>query len=103
MIPNEFGLSLESPNQLDTRTKVTYDLPVSTRMTLRVYDTLGRHVLTLVDGLVEAGNHTVSVDMDDLPSGMYFYRMEAGTYIHTCGSLLLKGIALKRYGGECVE
>jgi len=90
MIPNEFTLSLNPPSQCNPMTTVRFDLPVGTRMTLRVYDALGRQVTTLVDGIVAAGSHEAYLNSDGLSSGVYFFRMEAGTFIRTGKMLLLK-------------
>jgi hypothetical protein len=90
MIPNEFALTLNPPSQFNPVATVKYDLPVGIRMTLRVYDALGRQVTTLVDGVVNAGSHEAYLNSDGLSSGVYFFRMEAGTFIRTNKMLLLK-------------
>ena len=52
-------------------------------MRLTVYDVLGRKVATLVDDVMTAGNHEVSWNASDLPSGMYFVRLTAGAFVAT--------------------
>ena len=102
MTPKEFSLTLSSPNQFNPTTTVRYDLPMTTQMGLRVYDALGRHVLTLVEGVVEAGSHETVVNSEELATGVYFFRMEAGTFIRTCKMLLLKQLADKDSGRRSV-
>jgi hypothetical protein len=57
---------------------------------LKVFDLLGREVATLVDGELSPGRHSVVFDAKGLASGMYFYRLQAGTYHDTKKLLLLK-------------
>jgi hypothetical protein len=57
---------------------------------LLVYDGLGREVAVLVDGTVEAGRHTALWDATGMPSGMYVYRLEAGSYQEQRSMILLK-------------
>jgi len=59
-------------------------------VTLSVYNTLGQQVATLVQGEQEAGYHEVRFDASGLSSGVYFYRLQAGTYVETRKLLLLR-------------
>jgi hypothetical protein len=59
-------------------------------VTLRVYDTLGREVATLVDGLMPAGQHEVRFEAGDLPSGMYVYRLETNGFNQSKKLVLLR-------------
>jgi hypothetical protein len=83
LIPKEFSLAQNYPNPFNPSTTIKYDLPVTSRVVLRVYDVLGRVVLTLVDGIIPAGYHEVVVNSDKLSSGIYFYRIEAGSFRET--------------------
>ena len=64
------------PNPFNPRTKIEYGLPREGHVTLRVYDIQGRLVSTLVNGRMNAGNHTVEFNGDKLPSGVYMMRLE---------------------------
>ena len=64
------------PNPFNPRTKIEYGLPREGHVTLRVYDIQGRLVSTLVNGRVNAGNHTVEFNGDKLPSGVYMMRLQ---------------------------
>jgi hypothetical protein len=57
---------------------------------LKVYDLLGHEIATLVNGVVEAGYHTVTFNAADLASGIYFYRIVAGKFVQTRKLVVLK-------------
>jgi len=78
-----------SPNPFNPRTVLSYQLPVAGSVSLRVYDMAGRLVGTLVDGWRSAGTHELTFDASDLPSGMYFARLEAGEYVAVQKLILL--------------
>jgi parallel beta-helix repeat protein len=65
------------PNPFNPTTVISYNLKISGHVTLKVYDVLGREVMTLVDGNQDAGIHTTSFDGSNLSSGIYFYRITA--------------------------
>jgi len=77
-IPEGFRLDQNYPNPFNPSTTITFTLPAQGRVALRVYDMLGREVRTLVNGRQEAGMKTVTFDAGALPSGLYYYRLEAG-------------------------
>ncbi len=89
-IPEQFILAQNHPNPFNPATMINYQLATSNWMTLKVYDVLGREVMTLVDGEVEAGSHSVQMDGSGLSSGIYFYTMRAGEFVSTRKLLLLK-------------
>ncbi|MFN0158055.1 MAG: T9SS type A sorting domain-containing protein [Bacteroidota bacterium] len=89
-IPGEFSLKQNFPNPFNPSTMIGYNLPVQTHVKLVVYDVLGRLVATLVDGEQSAGPHEVPFDGSALNSGFYFYRLTAGSFVHTREMLLLK-------------
>ncbi len=95
-IPREFGLYQNIPNPFNPTTTVGYDVPAGGgRVRIEVFDVSGRLVTTLVDEVLPEGRRSVAwhgVDERgaELPSGVYFYRMDAGDYVETRKMLLLK-------------
>lgn len=75
--PLEFALSQNYPNPFNPSTRIEYALPVDARVTLEVYDVLGRRVAELVSGYVPAGYHYAGFNATNLASGVYFYRLNA--------------------------
>ena len=71
-------------------TTINCELPRSSDVRLSVYDMLGREVAVLVHERMGAGIHTVKFDASNLPSGVYFYRLQAGSYVETRKLLLLR-------------
>ncbi len=89
-LPFQFALQQNYPNPFNPTTSIQYAVPTSGHITLEVFDILGRAVNTLVDGVVNAGEHTIEFDAASLPSGMYLYRLSAGEKVTTKKMLLLK-------------
>jgi hypothetical protein len=89
-MPKSFALFQNYPNPFNPTTVISYQLSAVSRVTLTVYDVLGRELKTLVNEQQTAGNHSVTFNASYLPSGVYFYRLQAGTYAATKKLLLLK-------------
>ena len=89
-LPKTYSLSQNYPNPFNPTTVINYSLPRRSFVTLTIYDDLGRQVQTLVDNEQSAGNYSVDFNASSLPSGTYFYRIQAGTYTQTKKLLLLK-------------
>ncbi|MFH1195861.1 MAG: lamin tail domain-containing protein [bacterium] len=91
-IPNEYQLSQNYPNPFNPTTVISYQLPVFGKVSLIVYDVLGREIATLVDEFQCAGIHhsTFNTLHYSLASGVYFYRLQAGGTIITKKMALLK-------------
>jgi hypothetical protein len=68
------------PNPFNPATTIEYSIPQDEKVKITVYDALGRQVEVLVDALHSAGTHSVVFDAKQLPSGIYFYRMETPRY-----------------------
>lgn len=75
--PTVFSLDQNFPNPFNPTTKIQYQLPIDSRVTLKVYDVLGREVATLMNDVRPAGYHDAQWDASNVASGVYFYRMEA--------------------------
>jgi hypothetical protein len=88
--PTTFALSQNYPNPFNPTTTIRYDVPVRSHVTLAAFDILGRRVETLVDGEKQPGHYEVSFDASRLPSGVYFYRLQVGTFNETKKMELLK-------------
>jgi photosystem II stability/assembly factor-like uncharacterized protein len=88
--PTVFALDQNYPNPFNPVTTIRYSLPVNELVTLAVYNTLGEKVRTIINNIQEAGVHEISFAADNLPSGIYFYKLEAGTFSSIKKMLLLK-------------
>ncbi len=89
-LPKEFSLSQNYPNPFNPTTSISYSLPQDVKVKLTVYDMLGREVTVLVNELKSAGTYKVSLEGHSLASGIYVYRLEAGTRTFTRKMTLLK-------------
>jgi len=90
VVPGSFNLQQNYPNPFNPSTTIKFELPRASQVTLTVYDILGREVSVLVNDREDAGIHEVKFDGANLASGVYFYRLQAGTYVETRKLLLLK-------------
>ena len=89
-IPTVIQLKQNYPNPFNPTTTIDYFIPTRSHVTLTVYNILGEKLATLVDGIQQAGNHTVSFNASRLASGVYFYRVKTGSYTGTKKMLYLK-------------
>ncbi|HEY3295176.1 MAG TPA: T9SS type A sorting domain-containing protein [bacterium] len=87
--PSTFILSAY-PNPFNPATTLAFTLPNSGKLSLEIYDVMGRQVQTLSDGFLEAGEHSLRFDGTALPSGIYFARIQSGEFTATHKLLLLK-------------
>jgi hypothetical protein len=65
-------------------------LPQRTNVTLKVYDIFGREIATLINKEFDAGEHSIQFNANDLPTGVYFYRLQAGNFIEQRKMILIK-------------
>jgi hypothetical protein len=89
-IPAEFVLQQNYPNPFNPSTQISFGLPQASHVTLKVYTINGQEVRTLADGDYSAGTHTVNFHANHLPSGTYFYVMQAGAVRQVRRFTLLK-------------
>ena len=86
----DFRLSQNHPNPFNPSTTISWQSPISGHQTLKVYDVLGNEVATLVNEFRNAGSYEVDFDASKLSSGVYFYELQAGDFVHTKKMLLMK-------------
>jgi hypothetical protein len=86
----EFKLEQNYPNPFNPSTIISWQSPVSSWQTLKIYDVLGNEVSTLVDEYLSAGKYTIEFDASILPSGIYYYKLDAGKYSETKKMVLIK-------------
>ena len=79
-LSDSYTLAQNYPNPFNPSTSISFSLPASGHVTLKVYDSYGREIRTLVDGERVEGTHTVTFDASDLPSGTYLYKMQSGEF-----------------------
>jgi hypothetical protein len=89
-LPTEFALMQNYPNPFNPSTVISYQLPVSSNVTLKVYDILGNEVATFVNEEKPAGSYEVKFDASGLSSGIYFYKLQAGSLVETKKMILLR-------------
>jgi hypothetical protein len=87
---SEFALTQNYPNPFNPSTQIKFTLKEAGYVTLKVYDALGKEVATLVKGDYNSGSYNVSFDASGLASGIYFYRLETGSFVQTNKMMLLK-------------
>ncbi len=89
-MPNSFSLYQNYPNPFNPTTTISFALPSQSVVSLKVFDMLGREVSTIVSGELQAGTYTRQWNASAFASGVYFYRLQAGTFNETKKLLLLK-------------
>jgi hypothetical protein len=87
---SEFRLHQNYPNPFNSTTRIDYQLPLTNHVILKVYDVLGRKIATLVDQRLPAGKHQVELNASEMPSGIYYYQLQAGNYHEVKKMILMK-------------
>ena len=88
--PKSFGLEQNYPNPFNPTTNIVYDIPTQSHVTLTIFDQLGRAVATVVDEVQPAGRYKAVFKAAGLASGMYLYRIQAGSFVQAHSCLLVK-------------
>ncbi len=89
-LPKQFKLQQNYPNPFNPLTTIEFALPKRTSVKLQVFDLLGRQVTTLLDEELQPGEYQVTFEAEGLPSGVYFYRIQADGFVRTKKLLLLQ-------------
>ncbi len=89
-MPAQFSLGQNYPNPFNPSTRISFVLPADGQVTLRVYNTIGEEVATLVNEVLPAGQHQVLWNAGGLPSGVYFYRIDHAGLTATRRMTLMK-------------
>jgi hypothetical protein len=88
-IPARLSLAQNYPNPFNPSTRIPFSSDGG-YVQLRIFDTAGREIRTLVDGVYPAGDHEVLFDASELPSGLYYYRLQSGTFQQVKSMMLAK-------------
>jgi hypothetical protein len=89
-IPTSYSLAQNFPNPFNPTTTIQFSLPQAGDVSLKIYNLLGEEVKTLIDEYKEIGNHSVQFNANNLASGMYLYRLQAGSFVETKKMILVK-------------
>jgi Secretion system C-terminal sorting domain len=90
VVPKNYELSQNFPNPFNPNTVISYSLPLASNVRLIVYNSLGQTVKVLENGYKNAGTYSVNFNVTSLPSGLYFYKLEAGQFTQVKKMILLK-------------
>ncbi len=88
--PLDYSLQQNYPNPFNPITTIKYQIPELSSVTLKVYDVLGSEVATLINEEKPSGSYEVDFDASTLPSGIYFYRLQTGSFVETKKMVLMK-------------
>ncbi|MBI1805182.1 MAG: T9SS type A sorting domain-containing protein [Ignavibacteriae bacterium] len=89
-VPKDYALIQNYPNPFNPTTNFRFSILDFGMVTLRVYDMLGREIATLVNEAKEPGEYTISWDATGMPSGVYYYKLQAGSFHDTKAMLLIR-------------
>jgi hypothetical protein len=89
-IPNNFSLQQNYPNPFNPSTKIRYEIPAKSNVSLKVFNMIGQEIATLVEGERTAGVYVADFSAANLPSGTYFYRLQAGSFLSVKKLIVVK-------------
>jgi len=89
-IPTSYSLTNNYPNPFNPNTKIKYSVPQTSNVVIKVFDILGNEIETLVNEQKPIGNYEINFNATNLPSGIYFYQLQAGSFIETKKMVLMK-------------
>ncbi len=90
LTPKEFSLSQNYPNPFNPSTKINFKLPAAERVRITVYNNLGQQIMVTADKEYTSGKHSVEINCSNLSSGIYYYRINAGSFVQTKKMILMK-------------
>jgi hypothetical protein len=89
-IPDKYSLSQNYPNPFNPSTTIKYSVPEQSFVKIKVFNLLGQEIAELVNKELQTGNYEVTFNASSLPSGVYFYRLEADNFVQTNKMILIK-------------
>jgi hypothetical protein len=89
-VPAEYSLQQNYPNPFNPSTAINFTLPSDSKVILKIFNTLGEEVATLMNDIMEAGRHTINFDASNIPSGVYIYSLTAGSFTSSKKMTLIK-------------
>ena len=89
-LPSVYSLSQNYPNPFNPSTSIEFAIPRNSEVTLKIYNTLGQEVRTLINEQMSAGSYNYDFDASSLSSGVYFYTLKAGDFVQSKKMILLK-------------
>jgi hypothetical protein len=89
-IPANYSLSQNYPNPFNPTTNIHFSLPKDGNVNLKIYDMIGNEIAVIANGFVKAGSYNVDVDASNWASGVYFYKLTAGSFVETKKMMLIK-------------
>jgi len=90
ILPKDQKLLQNYPNPFNPATTIQYQVPERSVITIKVYDVLGNEITTLINEEKLAGSYEVEFDATELPSGIYFYRLQADSFVETKKMVFIK-------------
>jgi hypothetical protein len=90
VVPTKYVLAQNYPNPFNPSTVISYSIPTASNVSLKVFDVLGKLIKTLVNQNQAAGNYKINFNAGELSNGVYFYRIESGSFIAVKKMLLIK-------------
>jgi hypothetical protein len=88
--PEKFSLFQNYPNPFNPVTRISFNIPVESFVNLTIYDITGKKIATLIDGVTKKGYNTINWNASNLSSGIYFYKLEAGSFTEEKKMILIK-------------
>jgi hypothetical protein len=89
-VSNKFALYQNYPNPFNPTTNIQYEVPINSRVSIKIYDVVGKEVATLVNEEKTSGSYSVSLNSGNFASGIYFYRMHADSFVETKKIVILR-------------